>query len=111
MAPTLSLSLSLGRVYRGAHGEIYERGERERAGRAASRFRETTEFTRRETLGKSSKLRMEKHPSRKSLFHGEFMRAEYGTRVTQFIYRVRATFVSFLVAFKRIQKSFFASWK
>ena len=32
MAPTLSLSLSLslGRVYRGAHGEIYERGERER---------------------------------------------------------------------------------
>ena len=31
-------------------------------------------------LGKSSKLRMEKHPSRKSLFHGEFMRREYGTR-------------------------------
>lgn len=56
-------------------------------------------------LGKSSKLRMEKHPGRKSLFHGEFMRAEYGTRVTQFIYRARA-FISFLVAFKRIQKSF-----
>lgn len=47
---------------------------------------------------------MEKHPSRKSLFHGEFMRAEYGTRVTQFIYRARA-FISFLEPFKQMQKS------